>query len=72
MILVYFLVVVMNPNDIGFDDIYQGERFPRRGWSNFWSPLCVATVAAITSTMVIVYPVITTATPGKISNASAV
>ena len=49
-------------HDIGFSSIYKGHN--RRTWANYWSPSLTAFICAVTSAMVVTYPVITLARPG--------
>ena len=55
--------LLLTDNDIGFDVIYKGH--DRRTWANYWSPLLSATFCTITAMVIMVFPVITTARPGK-------
>ena len=50
-------------NDIGFASIYKGH--DRRTWANYWSPLMMASLCTITHMVIVVFPVITTARPGR-------
>ena len=53
---------IVNNNEIGFDTIYEGHS--RRTWANFWYPLMTSSLCTMTSMVLTVLPVITTARPG--------
>ena len=55
--------VVKTDAAIGFSTIYEGHN--KRTWANYWSPLLTACMCAFNSIMILVYPNITTARPGK-------